>query len=29
MSTKKPTITEEDALQFHVMGRPGKIEIIA
>lgn len=29
MSTNKPTITEEDALQFHVMGRPGKIEIIA
>jgi malate dehydrogenase (oxaloacetate-decarboxylating)(NADP+) len=29
MNTKKPTITEEDALQFHVMGRPGKIEIIA
>ena len=29
MSTKKPSITEEDALQFHVMGRPGKIEIIA
>jgi malate dehydrogenase (oxaloacetate-decarboxylating)(NADP+) len=29
MSTKKPSITEEDALQFHVNGRPGKIEIIA
>jgi len=29
MNTKKPTITEEDALQFHVNGRPGKIEIIA
>jgi malate dehydrogenase (oxaloacetate-decarboxylating)(NADP+) len=29
MSTNKPTITEEDALQFHVNGRPGKIEIIA
>ena len=29
MNTKKPTITEEDALQFHVTGRPGKIEIIA
>jgi malate dehydrogenase (oxaloacetate-decarboxylating)(NADP+) len=29
MTTKKPSITEEDALQFHVMGRPGKIEIIS
>ncbi len=30
MTTKKPTITEEDALLFHMQGgRPGKIEIIA
>lgn len=29
MSINKPTITEEDALQFHLNGRPGKIEIIA
>jgi malate dehydrogenase (oxaloacetate-decarboxylating)(NADP+) len=27
--TNKPTITEEDALQFHTNGRPGKIEIVA
>jgi len=30
MSVKKPTITEEDALLFHMQGgRPGKIEIIS
>ncbi|MET1028063.1 MAG: malic enzyme-like NAD(P)-binding protein, partial [Dongiaceae bacterium] len=30
MTSKKPTITEEDALLFHMQGgRPGKIEIIA
>ncbi len=29
MSAKKPTITEEDALLFHMQGRPGKIEIMA
>jgi len=29
MSAIKPTFTEEDALGFHMQGRPGKIEIIA
>ncbi len=29
MSAIKPTFTEEDALSFHMQGRPGKIEIIA
>ena len=29
MTPKKPSITEEDALAFHMNGRPGKIEIIA
>jgi malate dehydrogenase (oxaloacetate-decarboxylating)(NADP+) len=26
---KRPTITDKEALQFHAMGRPGKIEIVA
>jgi malate dehydrogenase (oxaloacetate-decarboxylating)(NADP+) len=29
MTAIKPTFTEEDALSFHMQGRPGKIEIIA
>ena len=26
---KRPTITDQEALQFHSRGRPGKIEIVA
>ncbi len=26
---KRPTITDQEALQFHTRGRPGKIEIIS
>src|SRR3954467_4254892 len=29
MTAIKPTFTEEDALSFHMPGRPGKIEIIS
>src|SRR3954453_12443534 len=29
MTAIKPTFTEEDALSFHMQGRPGKIEIIS
>src|ERR1700753_1642537 len=29
MTAIKPTFTEEDALTFHMQGRPGKIEIVA
>src|SRR6201995_6100641 len=29
MTAIKPTFTEEDALSFHMQGRPGKIEIVA
>lgn len=29
MQIPKQTITDEDALQFHAIGRPGKIEIVA
>src|SRR3954462_8806717 len=29
MTAIKPTFTEEDALSFHIKGRPGKIEIIS
>src|SRR5512147_2089186 len=29
MTAIKPTFTEEDALGFHMQGRPGKIEIVA
>jgi len=29
MTTKKPAITEEDALNLHMQGRPGKIEVVA
>ena len=26
---KRPTITDQEALNFHAMGRPGKLEVIA
>ena len=29
MTAIKPTFTEEDALSFHMQGRPGEIEIIS
>src|SRR6201992_7920 len=29
MTAIKPTFTEEDALSFHMQGRPGKIEIVS
>ncbi|HEX2580754.1 MAG TPA: NADP-dependent malic enzyme [Dongiaceae bacterium] len=29
MDIAKPSITDDDALQFHAVGRPGKIEIVA